>query len=266
MIASRERSTPNEAGREFREWASLFSKGLFVHIVAYADDSGTHDETGVQKGSREAILGGVVACREDWVPFCEQWQRVLNKYDVEFFHFREWSTASAVARKIREAPSDFSKNPYRNLDEKHLNSFLIELAVIAGSGNKLIVGGSVYTRRVHELKRKGEFPVDAYPYQVCVKQFFEEFAGMIQMQRAPWKRQPVHFFFDQSDNKQWIHAVIDTFCDYQKQHPKWQTPTFRDKKQRPYLPLQAADMVAYRLRYITEKWVDNDALGQWPEH
>jgi|ERR1017187_248962 hypothetical protein len=58
MIASRERSTPKEAGCRFAEWASLFPRGLFVHVAVYADDSGTHDETGKLVGSKEATISG----------------------------------------------------------------------------------------------------------------------------------------------------------------------------------------------------------------
>ena len=59
MMSSRDKSY--KAKREFLEWASLFSAELFVKLVSYADDSGTHDNTGVQKGSREAIIAGIAA-------------------------------------------------------------------------------------------------------------------------------------------------------------------------------------------------------------
>jgi len=47
MIASREWSTPKQAGRAFSEWAALFPDGIFVKaVIIYADESGTHDRTG----------------------------------------------------------------------------------------------------------------------------------------------------------------------------------------------------------------------------
>ncbi|MGA9778815.1 MAG: DUF3800 domain-containing protein [Verrucomicrobiia bacterium] len=234
-------------------------------VVVYADDSGTHDEQGEQPGSREGIVGGIAALREDWIPFCNQWQAALKKYGASYFHFREWRTAFAVARKARTPPSDFKTNPYRSLNEQQLRRFLTELATVAGAGNKLIIGGSVFTQKFHKLKIEGEVPHDSSPYEHCLAQFFASFLGQLELQRKPWKRQRVSFFFDRSDNKRWIRTVNDVFLEYQKGHQKWEMPVFRDKKQSPYLPLQAADMVAYRLRYITERWVDNDSLGQWPE-
>jgi len=71
------------------------------------------------------------------------------------FIFTEWRTASAVARKTREPGSTFKNNPYRDWAEQKLDGFLIELAMLAGSGNKLLVGGSVYTKVFHDEKSAG---------------------------------------------------------------------------------------------------------------
>jgi len=38
-----------------------------------------------------------------------------------------------------------------------LNDFVVELATIAGSKNKLTIGGVVYTKKHYEAKTKGEF-------------------------------------------------------------------------------------------------------------
>jgi len=167
-----------------------------VHVAVYADDSGTHDETGKLTGAKEATISGIIGLREDWISFCGEWQRVLNKYKVKFFHFREWSNASAVVRNKRPPSSDFHKNPYRHLDAKQLNDFVVELATIAGSKNKLTIGGVVYTKKHYEAKTKGEIPANSNPYEFCAAQFFEEFVHILETIRSPWKRQPVSFFFD----------------------------------------------------------------------
>jgi hypothetical protein len=265
MIAIRERSNQNESGRRFKEWASLFSGKLFVKIVAYADESGTHDKTGVQKGAREMSIGGIAALREDWIPFCSKWQKVLNKYDAPYFHFREWSSASGVARKIRKPSSDFQKNPYRNWESKRLNEFLIELAKIAGSGNKIIFGSRNSTKVFNEVKMAGYYPHISYPFQFGIEDFFSNFMETLELQKAPWKRLPVSFFFDQSDDAEWRHAITDTFFFYKAKHPQFSEITFADKKNPLHLPLQAADMFAYRARQIDEKVIDNDHTGFWPE-
>jgi hypothetical protein len=85
MIATRTKR-PINARRDFKEWASLFSGKLFVKVVAYIDESGTHDETGRQKGSTVAVVAGLVDHRDCWDKFCKDWQSVLNKYSAPFFH------------------------------------------------------------------------------------------------------------------------------------------------------------------------------------
>src|SRR5439155_11782660 len=95
---------------QFLHWASLFPDGLFVHIVAYVDESSTH------AGSRETTVGGIVGTKEVFSILGGKWQNVLRKYDATHFHFRLWSDASCVVRGMRSPSSDFSKNPYRTWD------------------------------------------------------------------------------------------------------------------------------------------------------
>src|ERR1035438_981481 len=261
MMSSRGKS--NKAERSFLEWATLFSAKLFVKLVIYADESGTHDNTGVQKGSREAIIAGIVAPIEDWAGFCRLWKLVLDKYGAQYFHFTEWRTASAVIRKTREPGSAFKNNPYRDWTEDKLDSFLIELATLVGSGNKLLVGGSVYTKVFNEEKLAGNLPDTADPYEHCADQFFASVIGTIMEQRAPWKRQPISFFFDQSDRRDWVNATMTMFQAHKKQRRTFREIAFADKKLAPHLPLQAADMVAYRLRQIGSFWVDEDYSKTW---
>jgi sulfite reductase alpha subunit-like flavoprotein len=82
-------------------------------------------------------------------------------------------------------------------------------------------------------------------------------------QRPPWKRQPISFFFDQSDRRDWINAVTTMFLAHKKQRRTFREIAFADKKLAPHLPFQAADMVACRLRAITEFWVDGDSSKIW---
>src|SRR6266704_2277564 len=125
--------SPSDAEHEFLERASLFPERLPVKLVIYADESGTHDQTGALKGAREAVIGGIVAPGEDWRSFCSRWQAALNKYGAPYFHFCEWSDACSVAREKRKPTSTFKNNPYRNWKHETLNRFLIELATLAGS-------------------------------------------------------------------------------------------------------------------------------------
>ena len=258
-------TTPGRAAREFSEWASLFSDGLFVKIVVYVDESGTHDLTGQRPGAREATIAGYAAPPKVWKRFRQDWQAVLNRYSAPYFHFCEWADAFAVANRKRDPTSRFKDNPYSHLDVGRLNTFIVELARIAGAGDKAIVGVGVHTRLFHKKKEQGQLPPGASPYHGCAGKFFEGFCDSISNQKRPWKRFPVSFFFDQAGDNEWKHAVLSAFDLYRKQHPQFRAIAFADKKETPNLPLQAADMLAYRVHQISANWVDDTVSANWAE-
>jgi len=167
MIARRERISSSKAARDFKAWASLFPSEVLVKLVAYVDESGTHG-----KDSKVLIVGGWVALRDEWTQFCKDWQRVLNKYSAKYFHFREWSNASQVVRKKREPSSDFANNPYKLWDQQILDNFLFELAEVAASGNKLIIGGYVPQQLLRTDQAAGVVATKASAEELCVSHFF----------------------------------------------------------------------------------------------
>jgi hypothetical protein len=238
-----------------------------VKLVVYADESGTHDNTGSEKGSREAVVAGIVAWYDEWARFCQDWQATLDRYEAPYFHFKEWSAASAIVRNKRKPFAQFANNPYCEWDLARLDGFLIELAKIAGSGKKAIVGGYVDTAKFLKRKLKGEVLLGEDPYKSCVTEFFERFVGQVQI-HWPDFTEPVSFFFDQTDDPRWRHAILDVFYSHRKQEPRFAEIAFADKKRPPHLPLQAADMVAYRMRQIVGKFIDqsmSDLPDKMPE-
>jgi hypothetical protein len=265
MIFKRATRMPETAALQFPEWASLFSGKLLVKLVAYVDESGTHDKTGKLEGSREVVVAGWVAWRDEWVNFCSDWQAVLNKYDAPYFHFKEWSAASAIIRKKRKPFSEFKQNPYRGWKLKDLDRFLQELANIAGSGNKIMIGGYVNTLEFHKAAMSPSIdpriiPSGGDPYKHCLDQFFKEFLIEVQQQWPYWT-EPVSFFFDQSNNPEWRNAVVGAFYSYKDKDSRLAVVSFADKKSKEHLPLQAADMIAYRCRQIAGKYIDQGMLG-----
>jgi hypothetical protein len=116
MIASRERPQPNEAKHRFKEWASLFSEGLFMMLRLYGDESGTNDITGQQPGSAVPALAGLIDTPEYWLEFCIKWKRILDSYRAPFFHFREFASKHLCSK-----PS----SPYYGWSEKKRHGFNI---------------------------------------------------------------------------------------------------------------------------------------------
>jgi hypothetical protein len=65
----------------------------------------------------------------------------------------------------------------------------------------------------------------------------------------------VHFIFDKNDNPEWTRALREVFTAYQGVEPRFASLNFGDD--RIELPLQAADMVAYRLNQCSRNLVAN---------
>ncbi|HEV2331071.1 MAG TPA: DUF3800 domain-containing protein [Verrucomicrobiae bacterium] len=246
------------SGLDFKEWASLFPDGIFVKaVIIYADESGTHDRSGQQKGSEYPVVAGYAAPISEWSKFCVDWKAVLNSYDVPYFHFREWAAASAVIRG-KPPDSDFKKNPYRILDKKRLDKLLYTLADIAGRGNKVPIAGAIRTHVFNRIKAKleienpEEIELGSDPFKYSMGEFFRHY------HRETWERwndftAPVTFFFDQSNDPQWKSALLEVYDAFAKMDLRMKGISFEDKKEMPHMPLQAADMLAYRSRQAAHK-------------
>ena|ERR1035437_1122022 len=253
------RSTPKEAADQFAQWASLFSGNLFVKIAAYLDESGRHDRTGRQKGSAQIVVAGWLDWRENWTVFCKEWEAVLADFGAPYFHFSEWADASAVVRNKHRPPSDFAKNPYGGWGLSKLDRFLYALADIAGSGKKVILGGFISSRDFDEARKHSAYrrltPTHGDPYRECLLRFFDRFSADVSAEWPYWS-DSVTLFFDQNDDPTWNHAVYDAFILAKKRDPRIAELAFVDKKIMPHLPLQAADMLAYRIHQHAGKFVD----------
>jgi hypothetical protein len=245
---------------------SHFPSGFFVKLVAYVDESGTDGNSAV------LIVGGLVALREEWTRFCKSWQKVLNDYSAKYFHFREWADASAVIRKKRTPSSEFEKNPYKSWDQNTLDRFLFELAEVAVADGRLVVGGYVPQIQLRAEQASGETTTTASPEELCAGHFFDAVVSTISKERCVLKRQGISFFFDHSTNKQWKNVVNNAFDISCQKHRQCKTITFVSKGLRErvengaveFLPLQAADMVAYRMRQKMEKLANLDFTGpEW---
>ena len=64
------------------------------------------------------------------------------------------------------------------------------------------------------------------------------------------------FVFDQNSDPTWNRAVAYAHALAKKNDSRIAGLTFADKKIMPHLPLQAADMLAYRFNQIARKFVD----------
>jgi hypothetical protein len=129
-------------------------------IFVYADESGTHDPTGAENGSKYPIIAGFAAKKSVWDTFSVNWNGVLKGYDVPYFHGRELRAAEAAIIHKKQETAELKKNPYyaRGWDLNTINSFKLSLTKIISSRDKVLLrnllkGAAIkYPRLAHLLK------------------------------------------------------------------------------------------------------------------
>jgi Protein of unknown function (DUF3800) len=231
---------------------------VFVKIVVYADESGTHDKNGTERGSEVAVVAGYAAKVDSWTKFCKDWRAVLKAYSAPYFHFNEFADASAVARNKRPPTSRHKNNPYSGWAIDQLDNFLFDLAKVAAAGSRVPVAGYVDTRGYAGYLKQMPEEKMRNPHAGCVWWFYESALQGIQ---AKWPRLqwPITFIFDQTASEEWRSAITSAHLSYQKLNSRIKAIAFANKKDPEHYPLQAADLLAYRLRQIAGKYCKYDS-------
>jgi len=224
-----------------------------VEIIVYADESGTHDKSGMLPGSEVAVMAGYAAKADSWIKFCRDWASVLAQHSAPYFHFSEFASASAVVREKRELTTRYRHNPYFGWDLDRLDAFLLDLARVASAGNKVPVGGYVDTRGYAEYLRQTPEERLRNPHEGGVWWFYDSAISSIQS-RWPKLQGHISFVFDQTDDPEWKSAIIAVHNSWKRMNSRIQRISFGDKKAPANYPLQAADMVAYRMRQLAGKY------------
>jgi hypothetical protein len=248
----------------------LLAGKLIVNIVVYADESGTHDPSSKETGSKMATLAGYAGFADDWAAFCDDWQAALNDDDIKVFHFSDFAD-----KKNRSKDPSW---PYFKWNEKRRDDFLMRLARLAGNRIRFPFGSTVNVvqlnnsdalRKIEDhLVSKGvalEFldkkQIAEFSRNIGLFwTFFEVILNDIKL-RWPHFDGSVSFVFDRKLNDPvWQFAADLTFGVIAGSNEKLIAPTFGNKT--CFLPLQAADMFAYRYHQIRENEIKHK--GQKP--
>jgi hypothetical protein len=93
------------AGFQFEDVLSNFPGRVFVFvsIEIYADESGTHDETGKRRGARVAVINGLAGWKTSWATLTRKWRQCLKRNDVDCFHASDLANSTRYPNGIRNA-------------------------------------------------------------------------------------------------------------------------------------------------------------------
>ena len=235
-----------------------------MKAILYADDSGSHDPTGFSDGSQNVHICGYVGLVEDWVSFYGQWKRVLDIYSAQFFHFSDWNDAAAVARG-RPATSNYKKNPYQGWPNERLLSLLYGLAGVIGDSKLVPVGGYFQSKAWTLYKFVIPEAPNLNPHKKCMELFYEAVIRNLNRDRPDWKNCPVSFFFDTPRDDDWGSKLCATHKEFQSKDSRIKEFTIADRRDPLHLPLQAADMLAYRINQIKRRLDVKDIPFETPK-
>lgn len=208
----------------------LWSEKLLVVMQAFVDDSAW------DYGDRRYFLCGYINTAERWIEFSENWDRVLKEPpEISYFHaveaqnlrgeFSGWSNAARVRKVVQLAKVIQDSNPWgfstwfnrSALDGEHLNS----VPRVLQHPFQVAFWGAIYaTAGLHEQ------------------------AGM---------ELPVDFIFDEQMGQEVLTiALLDWIGQEDPRIKKvvGSSPIFRNDKD--FMPLQAADMLAWHIRRNAE--------------
>jgi len=206
-------------------------------LTLYGDETGTHDEKGLEPGSDVCGIYAYAAWEKDWKKFVRMWNNRLRG-KVESFHMNKF---------MRE-----KEFPYRNWKTTKRDKFIQSLIKVArdktcfGWGALLYVPD--YDRHVpNDLKKER-----GHPYYFSFQLFFDMLLPQLERFDPPLpKGQQVAFFFEEN---QFQGLASKAF---------WDIKTVRDKNNRlgsitflskgKCVAFQAADMAA---------WVFKDDLSR----
>ncbi|HZM01987.1 MAG TPA: DUF3800 domain-containing protein [Candidatus Saccharimonadales bacterium] len=221
-------------------------------IVAYADESGTHDRTGQQTGASTATVGGYIGLLDDWIKFDSEWKAILNKYAVPSFHFKDWTAAQKAA--VKAGSSYVGKaGYYKGWKRRCLLEFMEDLSKIIYANNIFPFGGWVDAEKVHNAKASGVVPITLDPYEGCLRWCFEQISDIVFLRWPKNYGSEINVVFDLTQDRDWMSKVENQFNFAKNQNSRFTSLAFTDDKGASGNGIQAADLISGYIRKESQK-------------
>ncbi len=203
-------------------------------IIAFLDDSGSHDTRGLEPGSRVVAAAGFVMPGERCSDFARDWLTILQSFGVHEFHMKDFAQ---------------QHGEFEAWSSQRRDSLLSELAAIVHEYALINIGGLVLVRDYEavvpaSLKAEIGHPL-CMAFAVCIEEF-QSFLGEIQIRvRAPGEKIQIVF-----DRKPRYHERLMSILQRLKERDdRWDVLggiSFGSRLEVPQI--QAADLIAYEFR------------------
>lgn len=249
-----------QALRDLRRLRGLFKGDFLMGITLYGDESGTHDETGVQQGSEVATVAGFLARSEHWEVFTEKWIAVLEEYKVPAFHMNEFVDT-------RRGPSK-ANWPYKGWSDGDREQFVMRLVRVARDHTLLGFCGSVSVRDYEEVVPEHLKKDTQHPYHFSLQNLFDNvltaFSDNFPLMLLPYEQ--VDFSFEQQD--EFEKKALDIFQRVKKRDHANRLGSIAFVPKGQFRAHEAADLIAYRMRKVITRQLSGKPTfnpGSWDE-
>jgi hypothetical protein len=203
-------------------------------IIAFLDDSGSHDGAGLQPGSRVVATAGFVMLGSRCPDFDHDWTAILAEFGVCEFHMRSFA----------HGRGEFERWPERRRNDliKRLVAVIQEYALVA-------IGGLILVRDYQvilpEWVKTGIGHPVCMAFAVCLEEFVKFLNGMDVPIRAPGEKIKIVFDRMQPYHGRFIgiHQLIKRRDDHSDLLGDL---IFHSRSE--LAQVQAADLIAYEFR------------------
>jgi len=218
----------------------------FVHctiseVLRVATLTGYFDASGKASSASaiELVVSGFVSTPKKWNQFEQQWQALLDQFELPYFHMKEFAPSTGVFKDWKGK-------------EKRRRTFLQQLIDITVENTEQSIAAGVLLKdwrkanRFYELHEK-DFP----PYSLCGHTCVEEVYLWCEEKNYP--RNQVLFMFEDGDEDKGA-LMRRTRKDFGIEvRFGLKKPDGSIPDELPMLPLQAADFAAWHTRRILDQ-------------
>ena len=217
---------------------------MMAMLAAYFDESGTHSKSPI------IAIAGYISNDEQWAKFNEEWQTLLDRYSLEYFHMNQFENRQGQFRGMSE-------------HERHalLDSLITFIGIRARSGIAAAFDLSAY----NELVAEGYEEIIGPPYALCAS------LCIVGTQRWAVKhsyQEPIAFLFERGARHSGLfHKAYNKALKNSKISANYRLGTLAFPDKREALPLQAADILAYEVwKYACVELSGEPRPRRWPRY
>jgi hypothetical protein len=204
---------------------------VFSGYTSYFDASGSGD------GS-EMVVGGFVSTVEEWEQFEISWKLTLAKFDVPYFHMKEFN----AKRKAFRHPK-WESNDYRG-------RFMADLCQIIRGWTHVSIASGIKQDLFERYNEIYEIDSRFTPYSLCARDCVAQARNYIKKNCNP--DLPQAYIFDRGDEGRGLLMKEMEACGYPSPVFKRSRPDPKhaelDKQDPFHVQLQACDLAAWEVR------------------